>query len=146
MVLLAGLVSGCGPSQSELEKAIRDEMKSKMNVDITSFDLKKQSNGSYVGTATAVNGNVYDVVTEVPKLDKVEWKAIPGQVMVEKMARAEIEQLYSGSVTSLQLTKKEPGVYTSRADLMRGKQLDHVDITTHMDGLLLKPEYKLVGP
>src|SRR5262249_10847761 len=55
VVVFALLVSGCAPSQGEVERSIREEMKSKMGVVITSIELKKQADGSYVGTATAQN-------------------------------------------------------------------------------------------
>ena len=46
IVLLAFLVSGCGPRQSDVEKSIRDEMPSQLGVVIASVDLQKQADGS----------------------------------------------------------------------------------------------------
>lgn len=57
-----------------IEMAIRDGMKSKLDVVIKSFSLKKQGNRGYAGTATAQNGDVYDITTSA---DGGEWQAIP---------------------------------------------------------------------
>lgn len=53
-------------SQPELERDIREFMKSERNIDITSFSLKNEADGSYSGTATARNGNFYDVIITPP--------------------------------------------------------------------------------
>jgi hypothetical protein len=131
IVLLVWFVPGCGVSKGDIERSIRDEMKSKMSVTIMSFDLQKQNDGSYAGTATADNGDVYDVSTAPPKEGKIEWKAIPGQTMVEKLVREGLEKQMSTKVKSLQLTKNGPGSYTGTAELASGMK---VTVTSRMDG------------
>jgi len=51
--LIAFAIGGCAPSHSDIEKSIKEEMKSKLNVNITAVNLMKQGDGSYIGTATA---------------------------------------------------------------------------------------------
>jgi hypothetical protein len=142
-VLLAFLVSGCGPGQRDIEKSIRTEMKSKMGVNMTSIDLKKQADGSFLGTATAENGDVYDVTTGPPKGNKIEWKALPGPAMVERVVRGGMEQQLSGKVKTLQLTKNGPGNYTGPAELTDGRK---VVVTTRMEGMNLVWEAKPANP
>jgi hypothetical protein len=143
IALTVFLVSGCSPSQAEVEQSIRDEMKSSLGVAITSLDLKKQNDGSFLGTATAQNGDVYDVTTSKPSGDKIEWKAVPGQAMVETVVRAGIQEQLSATVKTMQLTKKGPGEYTGPAELSNGAK---VTVTTHMDGTQLKWEAKPETP
>ena len=143
IALLALLGTGCDSSRSNIEKSIRDEMKSQMGVVITSFDLKKQGNGGYAGTATAQNGDVYDVTTSPPNNNRIEWKAIPGQAMVEKLLHTGIEQQLGAKVKSLQITKTEPGNYTGSAELETGFK---VTVTTRMEGKNLLWEAKPVAP
>ena len=143
IILLSLLVSGCSPGQGEIEKSIRDEMKSQLNVVITSLDLKKQSDGSYTGSATAQNGDVYEVTTSPPKNNKIEWKAIPGQAMVERIVREGLEQRLSAKVTTLQLTRNGPGIYTGPAELATGSK---VIVTTRMEGTQFLWEHKPANP
>jgi hypothetical protein len=142
-ILLACLAAGCGVGQADIERSIRDEMKSKMGVVITSFDLKKQGDGSYVGTATAQSGDVYDVTTETPKGDTIQWKAVPGQAMVDKIVRDGMEQQLGAKVKTLQLTRKGPGNYTGPAELVTGVKMN---VSTHMDGMQLLWEAKPATP
>jgi hypothetical protein len=130
VVLFAVLIAGCGPSQANIEKSIRETMKSQQGVTITSIDLRKQADGTYVGTATADNGDVYDVNTLASKNSMVEWKALPGPAMVEKRLREGLEQQL-GKIKSLQLTKHAPGSYEGSAELTTGAKLI---VTTRMNG------------
>jgi hypothetical protein len=143
IVLLSLLVWGCSPSQRDVENSIRDEMKSALRVNITSLDLKKQGDGSYVGTATAENGDVYDVTTSPPSNNKIEWKAVPGQAMVEKLVRAGLKEQLSAEVKSLQLTKNGPGSYTGPPELSTGSK---VIVTTRMEGVNLRWEARPANP
>jgi len=143
IVLLSLFVWGCSPSQRDVENSIREEMKSSLGVNITSLDLKKQGDGSYVGTATAANGDVYDVTTSPPSNNKIEWKAIPGQAMVERLVRAGLKEQLSANVKSLQLTKNGPGSYTGPAELETGSK---VIVTTRMEGVNLRWEARPVNP
>ena len=135
--LLVSLVSGCGPSQSDIEKSIRDDMKKSKGVTITSLDLKKQSDGGYVGTAQSQNGDDYEITCAPPKGQQVEWKAMPGPKMVDKEVRAAIEAKSPGSkVKSLHLSRgAEAGTYSGDAELDNGMQLT---VTTHMQGMDLQ--------
>jgi hypothetical protein len=142
IALLATLVSGCGPSQANIEKSIRETMKSQQGVNITSIDLKKQADGTYVGTATAENGDVYDVTTSPAGNKGIEWKALPGQAMVEKRVREGLEQQL-GKVKSLQLTKHGPGTYEGPAELTTGAK---VIVTTRMAGNQIMWEAKPANP
>jgi hypothetical protein len=141
--VLLFLVSGCGPRQSDIERSIRDEMKSSLNVVITSIDLKKLSDGGYTGTATAQNGDVYEVTALPPKNNKSEWKAIPGQAMVEQVVRSGLEKQLSCKVKTLQLTKNGPGIYTGPAELSTNQR---VIVTTRMEGKQLLWEAQMAGP
>ena len=142
-LFLALFASGCGVSQADIEKSVREGMKTKLSVDVASIDLKKQENGSYLGTATAQTGDVYDVVTVPPKDNKVEWNAIPGQAMVEKTVRTGLETQLSTKVKSLQLTKSAPGTYSGPAELESGSK---VMVKTHLEGAQLMWEAKPIEP
>jgi hypothetical protein len=141
--LLALTATGCAPGQAEVENAIRTEMKAKMGVVIKSVDLKKQSDGSFIGTATAENGDVYDVTTTAPKGNLLEWKATFGQALVEKAVRAEIEKRMGSKVKTLQLNKHGPGNYSGRAELESGVKMT---VTTRLDGTQLLMETKPETP
>lgn len=142
-VALALLVSGCSPSQNDIEKSIRDGMKTNLGVRVSSLDLKKQADGSYAGTAVAQNNEVYDVTTTPVKDNKVEWKAIPGQATVERKVREGLEQQLSTKVKTLQITKIGPGNYTGSAELATGAK---VNIKTHMEGQQLMWEAQPATP
>ena len=137
--LVVVLVAGCAPGKSDIEKSIRNEMKSSLGVEISTVDLQKQSDGTYTGTATAANGDIYDVTTTPPKSGKTEWKAVPSQIMVERLVRADLEAKTQTKVQSLALTKSSPGNYTGTAELTNGKKFK---VTTSLEGktLMLKTE------
>ncbi len=141
IVLVTFLAAGCGPSQRDIESSIRTEMKTKLAVTIASFDLKKQPDGTYLGTATAENTDVYDVNTFPAAGNGVQWKAVPGQAMVEKIVRAGLEQQMGGKVLSLQLTRNGPGDYIGPAELSTQLKMQ---VTTRMEGTNLKWEAKAI--
>jgi hypothetical protein len=136
--LVAGL-AGCAPSTNDIDKALREEIKSKMNVEITSTNLTKQPDGSYTGTATAANGDVYDVTVSQPKRGEFQWKAIAGQALVEKKLREWLEGEYKSKVKTLVLTKREPGVYNGTTVLENDLKLN---VSTHLEGgqLMMKAD------
>lgn len=138
-VCLVAVLCGCGPSKGDIEKSIINEMKTSMNVEITSTSLTKQSDGSYTGTATARNGDVYDVTVEPPKGGRTEWKALPGQAMVEKTIREGIEGQNKMKVKALTLNKQGPGIYTGTAVLENGFKMS---VSTSMEGkqIMMKAE------
>jgi hypothetical protein len=142
-LLLAFLASGCGPGKSDIEKSIRSEMKTSLGVDITTVQLNKQSDGSFVGTATAQNGDVYDVTTLPPKGNKCEWKALPGLPMVERRVREGLEQQLKVKVKSIQLTKNGPDSFAGSAELSTGVKMT---VKTRMEGLQMLFEAKPVIP
>jgi hypothetical protein len=123
-VVLTLLTTGCSPSQGDIEKSIRDEMKSKMNVEIKTFDLKKQADGSYLGTATADNGDVYDITTEAPQGNKISWKATPSKTTIERMIKEMVAAQLKLKVTSITLEKKEGMDYAGHATTEQGVTLD----------------------
>jgi len=132
--LLFLFATGCTPSQSDVEKSIREEMKSALGVTIQSLDIKKQADGSYMGTATAENGDLYEVNTQPPKCGTVEWKAVPGQAMVEKIVKDGIEKQIGSPVKTLTLTKKGPGNYSVPAVLQNSAK---VNVSSRMEGAML---------
>ena len=125
------LVAGCAPDQRSVEKAVAEGIKSKLQIDIASFELKKREDGGYDGTATAQNGDVYEVTTQPVKEGKVEWQAIPGQAMVEKTVRDGIEKQLGAQVQKLQLTREALGSFTGPAELSNGKTMT---IKTRIEG------------
>jgi hypothetical protein len=122
--LLAFGISGCAPSQSELEKSIKEGMKSQLNVEVSSLNLTKQSDGSYVGTASCTNGDVYDITTTAPDKGKIEWKAKPGQAAIERRVREGMEEKLGGKVKSLTLTKSSDEGYTGVGEMTTGLKYD----------------------
>lgn len=132
--LLAFAVAGCGVSQRDVENQIRVEMGRNMGVTVWSFDLKEEPDASYVGTATTTRGDVYDVTAKVVD-GKPDWKAIPGQAMMEADIRRGIERQYSRRLKTLQLTKTSPGVFFGKAELATGERFD---LKAHFDGREVK--------
>jgi hypothetical protein len=121
--LIVFLVSGCNPGQSDIEKSIREGMKSQMSVDITTIDIKKQSDGSYIGTCTASNGDVFDVTTDAPSGGKIAWKAAPGKAALERSLREIISNQLHLKVKSMNLTKEGKN-YSGTADTEEGVKLN----------------------
>ena len=142
--LFALFVAGCNsPTQADLEKSIREEMKSKLDVTITSFDLKKQDNGTYAGTATADNGDVYDVTTEAPNEGKISWKAVWALPTLERKTRQMVETAFKTKVTSLKLEKQEAAdTYAGPVEMESGMKMN---ITVEMkDGQLKIADMKFL--
>jgi hypothetical protein len=131
VALVCALAAGCAPSKGDIEKSIREEMKTSLNVDVAAVNLTKQPDGSYVGTATAANGDVYDVTTNPPQGARIEWKAIPSQAMVERDVRAGVESHYQVKVKTLSLTKKGPGTYNGTVEFENGTKMS---VSTSMEG------------
>lgn len=130
------VAAGCNsPTQAELEKSVREEMKSKLDVTITSFDLKKQDNGTYAGTATADNGDIYDITTEPAKDGKISWKAVWALPTVERKTQQLVETAFKNKVASLKLTKQEAAdTYAGPVEMESGLKMN---ITVEMkDGQL----------
>jgi hypothetical protein len=134
---LALLAAGCAPGKSDIEKSVREEMKTQLGLEITAIDLTKKDDGSYAGTATAANGDVYDIVTGKPSGNKIEWKAYPSQSVIEKTVRSELESQMKTKVKSLALASKGEHVYEGKAELENGMKMK---VSTHMDGTQLKWE------
>jgi len=109
--LIAFAIGGCAPSHSDIEKSIKEEMKSKLNVNITAVNLMKQGDGSYIGTATADNGDVYDVTTGPPQRSKIEWRAYSAQATLREGMRTQLKV----NVTSMALSKQGDGSYVGTA-------------------------------
>jgi uncharacterized protein with FMN-binding domain len=130
-VCLVAVLCGCAPGKGDIEKSLREEMNAKLNVEITSTSLTKQADGGYTGTATARNGDVYDVTVGPVKGGQFEWKAIAGQATVEKDIRAWLEREYKSKVKNLALTKQEPGIYKGTATLENGGKLN---LSTYLEG------------
>jgi hypothetical protein len=129
--MLAFLVGGCAPSQAEIEKSIRDEMKSSMQLEIKSIDIKKQDDGSYLGTATAENGDTYDVTTEKPDQGKIAWKATPSKTTLERMMGDIVTNQLKLKVKTLRLDKKVGLNYSGQAETHEGVK---VTLTADWDG------------
>lgn len=128
MTLLSG---GCAPSQEAIEKSIRDEMKSTMKVEVKSIDIKKQEDGSYIGTATAENGDTYDITTEKPDQGKIAWKATPSKTTLERMMSEIVTNQLNLKVKSLNLDKKEGLNYSGMAESQEGLKFT---LTADWDG------------
>ncbi len=130
--------TGCGPTQADVEKSIRDGMKSQLNIEITAVDLKKQPDGTYAGTATAANGDVYDITTEPPSGGTMQWKALPTPPVVERQVKQIMEEQTKGKLRSLKLAKKDGNRYEGTAEAEDGTKLK---VTAEMDGTQLKCQW-----
>jgi hypothetical protein len=115
--------AGCNRDKANIENSIREGMKSQLNIEITSIDISKQSDGTYSGTATASNGDVYEITTEPPKDNQVMWKATPSQSVVERRVSETLESELKIKVKKLTLTKKGSGEYEGKAELESGAKL-----------------------
>lgn len=120
VALFAVLVAGCGASKDAMEKAVSEEMKKSLNTDITTISLTKQADGSYAGTASATNGNTYDVTTTAPKGGKFEWTAVLAQASVEKLIREHMKTSLDADVTVADMKKQPDGSYTGTATAANG--------------------------
>lgn len=134
--------AGCGPSQATIERSIRDEMKKSMNVEISAINLAKQPDGGYTGTATASNGDAYDVHVNAAQGNRTEWKAVPSQAMLEKQVSTEIAKQVGSPVQSMALTKTGFGSYTGTATLANGQKMD---VRTFLDGKQVRFEATPAG-
>lgn len=144
VALAAALAAGCS-DQSNIESSVRAEMKTQLGVAIQSLALTKQPDGGYAGTATADNGDTYDVTVTAPTgIDRrYEWKALPGQAMIDRIVRQGIEQQLHSKVAALQLTKGGGGLYSGTATLETGGR---VAVKTRMQGNQVLWEAEPVGP
>jgi hypothetical protein len=134
---LLAACAGCGPSKSAIESSIRDEMKKSMNVEVSAIDLTKQPDGGYTGTATTTAGDAYDVQVSPTQGNRTEWKAVPGQAMLEKQVSTEIAKQVGSQVKSFALNKTGFGTYTGTATLANGQRMD---VRTMLDGKQIRFE------
>lgn len=126
---LGFLVVGCAPSEREVEQVIREGLKVDHDVDVATINLTKQPDGGYLGTATATNGDTYDVTVEPPKGGRVRWRAAASQAMVERFVRERIEERYFIGVKTLELKKQSNGTYTGTAELVDDSKIQ-ISVTT----------------
>lgn len=135
--LVAALAAGCAPGKAGIEKSIRDEMKSSLGVEITKVDLDKQADGTFSGTATAANGDTYDVTTSPPKGGKVEWKAVVAKNTIERMLRDHIKTSLKAEVTALELNKQPDGTYSGTATTAPGNTYEVTASAPKVEGVML---------
>jgi|GEM_PF-6656821 len=140
-ISLGFLVVGCAPSEREVEQVIREGLKVDQDVDVVTVNLTKQPDGGYLGTATATNGDTYDVTVEPPKGGRVRWRAAASQAMVERFVRERIEERYFSKVKALDLKKQGNGTYTGTAELEDGNRIQISATTT---GQKLRWEIEMV--
>lgn len=114
-------------------------MKTSLGVDIAAVDLQKQPNGGYTGTATAANGDVYDVTVEPPKGGKSEWKATPTIPIIERMVRQSMDSQLPSKVKTMSLTKQGTDQYSGTAVLENGVRMK---VTARMDGKNLSSNWQ----
>ena len=147
LFVLCTLPIACAPSQADLEKSIRDEMKSKNNVNITSVNLTKNADGSYTGTAVGENGDVYDITTKAPENGKIEWQAKDSQSTHDKKALGEVtrvvregmEEQHKTKVTALSLSKVSDNKFEGKAETETGGKFA---IKAELEGAQIKWEWK----
>lgn len=118
---LLAVIAGCSAGKTDMEKSVKQEMKTALNVEITAVSLTKQSDGGYSGTATAANGDTYDVTATAPSSDgRFEWKAVVTQSTVERMLRDHLKTTMTIEVSALDLKKQPDGGYTGTANAANG--------------------------
>lgn len=145
LLVFCSLPVACAPSQADIEKSIRDEMKSKNNVTITTIDLTKNADGTYTGTAIAENGDVYDVTTKLPERGKIEWQAVESQstrdkkmiVEVHRVVREGMEEQYKTKVKVLNMQKAEGNKYEGKAETEIGLKYS---VKAEVEGVQIKWE------
>ncbi|MBP3960418.1 hypothetical protein J8F10_34765 [Gemmata sp. G18] len=136
--LFALAVTGCAPGKLDIEKSVKAEMNTSLGTEITAIDLAKQSDGGYAGTATAANGNTYDVTTTAPSSGRFEWKAVPAQSTVESMVREHLKKALAVDVSALDLKKQPDGGYTGTATTVRADTYEvAVGAPTKEQGIVL---------
>lgn len=123
-----------GLSQADLERDIREKMKSKRDVELVSFDLKRHADGSYSGTAAARNSDLYDVsiaptmAWEVKPRHEYNLRnkkpAVKGQVV-------RYEQFFEGEGSTL---AKASGKAISSDDEHIEKETTETEVTAVSDG------------
>jgi uncharacterized protein with FMN-binding domain len=123
-VCLVAVLVGCAPSKGDIEKSIKDEIKSRLGVEATAVNPTKQSDGGYTGTATAANGDVYDITVAPASRRRAEWKAVVSQGTVERMLRDHLKNNLKMEVAKMELTKEPDGNYSGTATATNGETIE----------------------
>lgn len=119
LVCLIGLAS-CTPSPFDVEQSVRGEMQTKMGIELSALDLAKQPDGSYTGTATVVNGDVYEVAVDPPGSGRIKWRAVATQATIERMLRDHLEGNLHLNVKTMEVKKQPDGSYAGTATATNG--------------------------
>jgi hypothetical protein len=117
------MLSGCGASQAEIEKTVREGMEEKLHTKVTSLTMSKTSDTKYNGTAVATNGTTYDVTATIDG-KMVRWEAVPNQASMEKMVTQLVQERLKISVKTLTLTKGPGNTFHGTAESTTGAKLD----------------------
>jgi hypothetical protein len=142
LALVLPWLAGCGaPSQADVERTVRDGMKVERGVEVKEVNLTQQPGGAYTGTATADNGDTYDVVVDRPRAGKVRWRATATQPTVERLLRERIERTHGSPVAKLELTRESEGSYYGTFTLEAGTRWT---VTANTEGVELKWQASLI--
>jgi hypothetical protein len=120
---VAVTISGCGPSQSEVERVVKSGIEEKMHIKVKSLTLTKGEGGKYTGSAESTAGEKYDVTATVSGT-QVKWEAQTSQADLEKKIREHMETELGSKVKSLSLTRQPGGGYTGTAEVTTGQKYD----------------------
>lgn len=107
-------------SGDSLENSIRQEMKSKRGVEITEIDLSKVADGGLGGTATAANGDVYELQVDKSDGSRRAWTARPSKKMLEREITALMANSSLGTATTIDIAKTDSGGYEGTATTSTG--------------------------
>ncbi len=113
--VLVGWISG-----DSLKNSIKQEMKSTRRVDITDINLAKSADGGLSGTATASNGDVYDLQVDKPGGSRQAWTASPSKKMLEREISTMMAKSSLGTAGTIDITKTDSGGYVGSATTSAG--------------------------
>jgi hypothetical protein len=126
---LALPLTGCSPSQAEIENTVKKGMEDQLKIQVKSLTLTKQSSDYYTGTAEATNGDKYDVTVTV-KGNQYEWKAFPDKTTLEKVVKKGMQDQLKVQVKSMTLNKGPGDNYSGTAETFTGARYD-ITVTIH---------------
>jgi|GEM_PF-4130233 len=136
--VLLMLLAGCkpGPSDADVEKAVREGMRAQHGVELVSFELKKGDGGRVTGFATDAKGTRYAVEANPAGFGKFEWKAeaVLGVAEIErKVTEGMLEQMKVRFV-SMSLVEEPKETFTGTA---KAENDDEYEIAVVLRGGLI---------
>jgi hypothetical protein len=112
-------LSGCArPGPVDAERSVRDGMKAQMGIDVAAVNVTRQPDGSFAGTATAANGDVYNVRASVSGDGWSVLQVVLADETIERMIRDHLAT--NMQVAATEVKKQSDGGFTGTATATNG--------------------------